>query len=199
MVLNLRVTGQRNAADSAPQDAAATTTAAATTPPATKAPAKAAAPITYAGWVNGGGATIAIVVKEGKAVAYLCDGSRTEAWLQGTAANGELVLQGSGNARLAGTFGNGKAAGSVSTAGRRFTFNVKVVKPPSGLYRATAQALNAVGGWVVFENEGKVEQVGVLNIAGEPQPADPLNLTNNTTDVNGTTVTADQVDPTAGL
>jgi hypothetical protein len=200
MVLNLRVTGQRNAADSAPPDAAAVDTTATTAPPTTKPPAKPAAPVTYAGWVKGGGATIAIVVKEDKAVAYLCDGSRTEAWLQGTADNGELVLKGSGNASLAGTFGNGKAEGSVTASGRRFSFAVKVVKPPSGLYRATAQALDAVGGWVVFEDdEGKVEQVGMLTVGGEQQPAEPLNLDNPTTDVNGTTIPADQVDPTAGL
>jgi len=210
MVLNLRATdaSQRNAAgDQQPDAPAATATAQPgqaepTNAPPTKAPptTAAAAPVTYAGRVKGGAATIAIVVKEAKAVAYLCDGNRTEAWLQGTARNGELILTGSGNARLTGSVAKGVAAGSVTASGRRFTFSVKVVKPPSGLYRATNQALDAVGGWVVFENDnGQVEQVGVMNIEGDPQPADPLDLNNSTTTVDGTTITAGPVDPSAGL
>jgi hypothetical protein len=45
-------------------------------------------PVTYAGNVGGGGASIAIAVKDGKAIAYLCDGATAEAWLQGTAPAG---------------------------------------------------------------------------------------------------------------
>ena len=64
----------------------------ATTAPATAAAATAAKPaaptgpqVTYAGKVGGGRASIAIAVKDGKAIAYLCDGQTAEAWLQGTA------------------------------------------------------------------------------------------------------------------
>ena len=201
MVLNLRVTADspQNTAGEQPE---ATTGPAAEAPPPTTAPpteAPAAPAVTYAGRVNGGAATIAIAVKAGKAIAYLCDGKRTEAWLQGTARNGELVLSGAGNARLTGTFGNGVAEGNVNAAGRRFTFSVKVVKPPSGIYRATANVRNAeiVAGWVVTE-DGE-QQTGVMTVKGEPRPAEPLNLENNTTVVNDTTITANQVDPSAGL
>jgi serine/threonine protein kinase, bacterial len=204
MVLNLRVTSgqQRDAAgEPAPEAPAATATSAPadaappTTPPA-EAPA--AAPATYAGKVTGGAATIAIAVKGDKAVAYLCDGNRVEAWLQGSARNGELVLKGSGNARLSGTFDQKSAEGNVNAAGRRFTFAVRLVKPPSGLYRAAANVTNAeiVEGWIVLEN-GDV--TGTMTRNGVTGPGTPLKLPEATTVVDGTTITASQVDPGAGL
>lgn len=205
MVLNLTATNRnRNNGDNAANagaNATATTTSelgtAPTTAPATAAPTKAppAAQVTYAGRVSGGGATIAIAIKDGKAVAYLCDGNRAEAWLQGTASNGELKLAGSGNATLTGSYGNGVAAGAISATGKKWTFAVGTVKAPSGLYRAAANVRNAriVGGWIVLASG---EQVGVLNVAGEEQPAPPLNTATNTTTVDGTVITANPVDGT---
>src|SRR5438105_2005661 len=40
---------------------------------------------TYAGHVSGGGATVAIALRDGVAIAYVCDGRRIEGWLRGTA------------------------------------------------------------------------------------------------------------------
>jgi serine/threonine-protein kinase len=173
---------------------AAAPTAAAPTAPATTAPAER---VTFAGSTQGGAASIAIAVKDGHAVAYLCDGNRAEAWLQGTATGGALALTGTGNASLTGTYGNGAASGSVTAAGRTWTFSIKEVKPPSGLYRSTATVRNAtvVGGWIVLAN-GK--QVGVLNVAGTPEPAPELALapdgSGGTATVEGTTITAVDVE-----
>ena len=64
--------------------------------------------VTYAGKVTGGKATIAIAVKDGKAVAYLCDGKKTEAWLRGTAVDGELALSGPDEATLSGSYTDGR-------------------------------------------------------------------------------------------
>src|SRR4051812_14089984 len=76
----------------APADPAAPGQAA---PPAA-APAANAFPTeaAYAGRTAGNEATIAIAVKDGKAVAYLCDGKQVEAWLQGTATGAALSLTG---------------------------------------------------------------------------------------------------------
>src|SRR4029453_18626188 len=62
------------------QPSAAQSSAAAEPSPS---PARAAAKVNavWAGEVDGGGATIAISVKDGVAIAYLCDGRRIEAWL----------------------------------------------------------------------------------------------------------------------
>src|SRR4051812_1077135 len=75
-------------------DAAAPPATSAPPPPATSSPpppaTTAAAPTTalraaYAGRVDGGAASIAIAVRDGGAIAYVCDGRRIEAWLLGTA------------------------------------------------------------------------------------------------------------------
>jgi serine/threonine-protein kinase len=153
----------------------------------------AAAQVTYAGKVNSGGATIAIAVTGGKVVAYVCDGRSAEAWLQGSAQNGQLVLTGAGNASLTGTYRDGVASGSVSATGKQFAFSVKSVKPPSGLYRAAANVRNAqvVGGWIVLEDG---TQVGVLRVGNATQPAPTLNTDTNSFLLNDTPVTVGVVD-----
>jgi serine/threonine-protein kinase len=192
MVLNLSVT---NTNDLTAADAVGdATTPAPTTAPAveeTKAPA--AEQITYAGNVDGGAATIAIAVQDGKAVAYLCDGRRTEAWLRGTAENGELLLTGAGNSRLVGSFGDGVAAGDVSASGKTWSFSVKVVKKPSGLYRGTANVRGAQveGTWIVLANG---QQVGIVLVDGVPEPATPANVETGSATVNGEQVEIEAVD-----
>lgn len=160
----------------------------------TASPAPAGPPAgTYAGDVNGGsGASIAIAVRDGRAVAYLCDG-RTEAWLQGDAADGSVDLTGGGHARLTATYAKNRITGTVSAGGTTWTFSVGPVAPPSGLYRATAKVRQAtvVGGWIVLPNG---RQVGVVDIDGRPTTAEPLNTSTLTTTVNNTSVTATPVD-----
>ena len=202
MVLNLTVTKQNpdtseagNVADNALTVAVSTPAAAATTsaPAPTTPPPPENIEITYAGNVSGDGATLAIAIKNGKAVAYVCDGRSAEAWLQGTASGGALDLAGASDAKLTGTFGTGVAAGNVTAAGRQFAFSLTPVTPPSGLYRATANVRGAqlVGGWIVLAN-GK--QVGLMKLAGNTVAAPPLDTASKTTTVDGTPVTARTVD-----
>jgi serine/threonine-protein kinase len=183
-------TAQVGGGDHPPSSATAPapTTTAPTTPPPAPAPPNA----TYAGNVDGGsGASVAIAIKNGQAVAYLCDG-RTEAWLQGN-ASATVALTGAGNATLTGTFAGGKISGSITAAGKTWTFSVGAVAPPSGLYRAAAQVREArvVGGWIVLA-DGR--QVGVVDVDGQPGTAQELNTTTLTSTVNGTTITATAVD-----
>jgi serine/threonine-protein kinase len=187
--------------DAARQDAA--NTVGATTATANASPSAAASPsptapaakvnATWAGTVNGGAATIAISVREGIAVAYLCDGKRVEAWLQGTAAEGKLNLSGPKGATLSGTFGNGKAAGTATAGGKSWTFTAPAVTKPSGLYRAVADVRNAkvVGGWIVLP-DGR--QVGVVTTDGAAAPAPALDLATGTATVDGTAITAKPVE-----
>jgi hypothetical protein len=199
MVLNLNASRTR-AADHAteglgePTAATAPGSSAAATPAPTT-PAVVEAPATYAGNVAGGGATIAIAVKDGQAIAYLCDGRSAEAWLQGSAQAGALALAGGGNAKLVGGFANGVATGTVTAAGREWTFSVGKVEAPSGLYRASADVTNAqvVGGWIVLADG---TQVGTQRQGDQVTPAPRLNLPNKTAVLNGVTVTATQIDGT---
>ncbi|MBB5869605.1 serine/threonine-protein kinase [Allocatelliglobosispora scoriae] len=171
----------------------ATTQAAPTAAASSAAPAPATVNAVWAGSTNGGAASIAISVKDGVAVAYLCDGRRAEAWLQGTAADGKLALTGAKGAALTGTFGGGKATGTVTAAGRTFTFTAPAVSKPSGLYRAVAQVRNAkvVGGWIVLPDGS---QVGVVTTDGEPAPAPPIDPATGAVTVGGEPITAAPVD-----
>lgn len=199
LVVNLNATKRTNDARNAAANAAAaaTTPAAQPTPPAPTTPPAAAVKVTYAGSVEGGAASLAIAVNNGTAIAYLCDGKRAEAWLQGTATVGKLSLTGAGNASIEGTYGNGVASGTVTAAGRTWGFSLKAVRAPSGLYRSTANVRNAtvVGGWIVLA-DGR--QVGVLNFAGTTEPAPQLTIapgaSTGTANVDGTQITAVVVD-----
>jgi hypothetical protein len=188
------------AAASAPATPAPTPapTAEPTTAPTTAPPAKPVS-ATWAGHVKGGGASIAIVARKGVAIAYVCDGGRVEAWLKGTAKDGELALTGKGKSRLTGTFGNGRARGAVRAAGgARWTFDVAVAKKPSGLYRSTRQVRSATvkAGWIVLPDGS---QVGVFTTDGrDPEPAPKLDTASGTAVVDGTTLDATPIDADSG-
>jgi hypothetical protein len=153
------------------------------------------APVTYAGNVGGGGATLAIAVKDGKAIAYVCDGATAEAWLQGTGTGGQLALTGANGASLNATYANGTATGTVTATGRQWTFTVGAVAPPSGLYRANATVANAqiVGGWIVLADG---TQVGTTRKGNAIAPAPRLNTANLSTVFDGATVTVAMIDGT---
>jgi serine/threonine-protein kinase len=163
--------------------------------PATEAPKPAAKPTppgTYAGSVKGGGASVAIAVKGKTAIAYVCDGEKVEAWMQGSAKSTALSLKGKDGAVLTAKYTKGKLSGTVRTAGKEWSFGVKTVKAPSGLYRSARNVRTAkvVGGWIVYEGK----QVGMLDTSGVETPAPPINLTTGTVTINGTSVPAAPVD-----
>ena len=197
LVLSMNAAAKRDAANNAGNigDNPATSAAAPTSAPPTTAAANLKA--TFAGKVDGGAATVAIAVNKGKAIAYLCDGNVTEAWLQGTAADGKLTLTGP-NGTLNGTYTNGRATGDVKAGKKSWHFTAGVVKPPSGLYRSAADVRNAkgVGGWIVLANGS---QVGITSVGGEPKSAQPLNTDSLTSTVDGTALTAAPVDGDTSL
>jgi hypothetical protein len=150
-------------------------------------------PGTYAGSVKGGGASIAIAVKGKTAIAYVCDGKKVEAWMQGSAADGTaLSLKGKGGSKVNATYTDGKLSGTVRAAGKKWSFGVKTVKAPSGLYRSARNVRQAkvVGGWIVYQGN----QVGMLNTDGVETPAPPIDLRTGKVTINGTAVQADAVD-----
>jgi len=149
------------ASSAAAQPASASATAtpspessSATAPAVVTAPAKA----DYAGQVQGGGASIAISIHDGQAIAYVCNGSAIESWYKGTAANGVLIMTGKNHARLSAIYDFGKVTGDVLAHGTDFSFAVGVVHKPSGLYQATAFVRGAKikAGWIVLSNNTKV-------------------------------------------
>jgi hypothetical protein len=138
----------------------------------------------YAGRVDGGAATIAVSVKGDKAIAYICDGKRVEQWLSGTVAGNQVTLAGTGNASLNAEITGNRLAGTVNAKRKNWTFDIKTVKKPSGLYQAAANVRGAevVGSWIVLENG---EQVGVVSTDGEPGPAQAFDTNTGTVEVEG--------------
>ena len=132
--------------------APAPTSASPTATPYAAAPAKA----TYASKVNGGGATIAIVVYNGQVIAYICNGSTIDAWFSGPmSSDGKVTLTGKNQATLAASYGVGEMTGDVTAHGTNFNFSANTTSKSSGagLYRATAK----VGG---NTRQGRLDRAG---------------------------------------
>lgn len=153
-------------------------------PAANPTPARAS----YVGKVAGLDTPIAIAIRDGKAVAYICDGVRVEAWLWGTAADGTLKLASKdGRARLVGVTGNGRSQGTFWLGKRKWAYTATAAKKPSGLYRATAQVRGALyqASWIVDQN-GK--QTGLLDKDATAGPVPPLTPGTDVT-IEGASVT----------
>jgi serine/threonine-protein kinase len=195
MLLNVDAKRDRDAkraAGSAPTPTASATLATAppTTPPPTTAPPSPGPQVTFAG--SAGSGSIAIAVRDGHVVAYLCDGHTAEAWLQGTVTDsGAITMSGARNASLTGTITGGLASGTVTAVGRQWTFTARTVTAPSGLYRAAAQVRGAqvVGGWIVLATG---EQVGMIDFGDHEEGAPPLQGT--AANLGGTAATAVRLD-----
>ena len=119
---------------------------------------------------------IAITVDGGRAKAYVCDGKKIEAWLQGTAKDGTVELTGRKGARLSGKLVGDAVEGTVVLAGYpEWTFSAGATKSTrAGIYRASAGG--ATTGWIVRDDAGR-EQVGMLRDAtGAERTAPPLDV-----------------------
>jgi hypothetical protein len=175
------------AAAAAPGEPAAAEPALAEPPPAEPAVVEKA----YTGRSAGNEVTVAIAVKNGKAVAYACDGKKIEAWLEGTLTGDSLSLSGK-TSSITATLDDKASFGTVTVDGKEWPFSAKGVASPAGLYegRGNVDGVAARVGWIVQE-DGSV--TGVENAGGSPKPAaalDPTNLGATMSDGSPVTVTA---------
>jgi serine/threonine-protein kinase len=158
----------------------------------TPSPTEPEVSITYVGYVDGGGASVAVVVTGDEAIAYVCDGDSVEAWLEGSATDGELDLTGDGGS-LTATNDDSQATGEASLGDNTWTFTVEAVDPPEGLYRfadTIAGGAEVVGGWIVLPDG---TQVGVLDVDGETRSAPALDLVTGEVTIDGTAVTPERL------
>src|ERR1700712_1423678 len=88
--------------------------AAPSTSPAGDAPARG----NYTGKVDEKEASVAVTVRDGHALAYVCDGKKIEAWLQGSTTGGKLDLRGAHDSRLTATVGAKSVTGTVVARGK---------------------------------------------------------------------------------
>ncbi|MFI1683101.1 hypothetical protein [Streptomyces sp. NPDC020607] len=159
--------------------------------PATKAPAKA----DYAGRTDDDTSAVSISVRDGKAVAYYCDGRDTESWLKGNVEDdGSMRLTGKHGAKLEGQITGKEVRGTVDVDKQTRKFTADQAVKPSGLYRATTEVRGAKldGAWIVLP-DGR--QVGILKRGDEPEKAPRLDPGTGTVRVDGDVLTARPVTP----
>jgi hypothetical protein len=179
-----------------PEGTAPATTAAATpTPTATATEAATGAggfEGTYAGRTAGGEATVAIAAKDGRAVAYLCDGRRLEAWLQGSVSGNQLTLSGRGGS-INGTLRGNALFGTIELGGKSWPYSAQPAERPAGLYRAdaTVRGVQRRIGWIVLQ-DGR--QVGVESAGTTTSAAPTLDAERREATVDGVRVEAESVD-----
>jgi hypothetical protein len=165
--------------------APATTQAPPTTPPL---PAEAA----YAGRTAGNEATIAIAVKDGRAVAYLCDGKKIEAWLEGTVEGSALSLTAAGGATVTGRLTDGAVFGQAAVKGKQWPYSAALATPPAGTYRGRVSVAGVQKriGWNVLP-DGSV--TGIVSDTNGAAPAPPLDPAARTASLDGVPVDVELV------
>jgi hypothetical protein len=168
-----------------------------TTPPPSLSPSKPPAPnADYAGRTDDDSSAVAVSLRDGKAIAYFCDGHDKESWLKGDVKDdGSMKLTGKNGAALNGTLkGNKLIRGTVDIAGGHYPFTADKAIKPSGLYRATATVRGAKidGGWIVLPGG---RQVGILDRDGEPGAAPRIDPASGAVTVDGQQLTARPVTP----
>jgi hypothetical protein len=162
-------------------------------PPSPSIPSSVTA--TYASRVRDSGTVVAMTVRGGDAIAYVCDGRRLEAWLRGKIYPEGLVRLQGPEGILTGSVQGTSVVGAASLDEESlFAFRAPVVQAPSGLYRATSTVRGArlVGGWIVLPSG---DQVGVVSLAQAPRPAPPLDPAAGAVTVDGVRVPVAPADP----
>jgi hypothetical protein len=89
----------------------------------------------FTGPVTGGGATVAVSVRGGKAIGFVCTTSGTATWLSGAAGAGLLQLSGPGRAQLTGSYLDHRATGRAQAHGVQYRFAIPRVHR-AGLHAA---------------------------------------------------------------
>ncbi|MGW0704395.1 hypothetical protein ACWD4G_00165 [Streptomyces sp. NPDC002643] len=174
---------------------------------ATPSPTKAAPPPSptpppdadYAGRTDDDSAAVSLSLRDGRAVAYFCDGRAKEAWLKGDVEDdGGMKLTSKDGAELNGTLEDGRVRGTVDIDGQEYGFTADETAEPAGLYRARADVRGAEvdGGWIVLPGG---DQVGIVKRDGRPAPAPEIDLGTGTgagtVTIDGRRLTARPVTP----
>ena len=144
----------------------------------------------YSGRSSGNEVTLAVDTQGGKAVAYVCNGKSIEAWLQGSVSGNQVTLTGNNGAGLSGSLSGLDMFGTVTPrAGQAFPFAAELSPHPAGVYQAriVVNGLATRIGWAVLPDG---TQAGVAVAGTVRSPAPPLDLSDRSFSVDGTSFTA---------
>ncbi|GGN43306.1 hypothetical protein [Streptomyces fuscichromogenes] len=194
---------ERSPSPSAPSRTAATATA--TASPSSPSPSLSLPPspapskisdASYAGRTDDDSSSVAVSVRDGRAIAYFCDGHSKESWLKGRVnPDGSMRLTGGHGAVLNGTVEDDRRVrGAVDLDGGHYSFTARRAVKGTGLYRATATVRGAKvdGGWIVLA-DGR--QVGIVDRDGTPSAAPRIDPETGAVTVDGQQLTASPVVP----
>jgi hypothetical protein len=173
-----------SAADGGTSSVPAATPSAGPAEPSSPVPTPSPTPVAtigvFAGKDSGGGpATVAVVVSDGAAKAYVCDGEDLEAWLNGPVGADELDLRSESGARLTGEIAGDVVSVRFERPGLFIDFRATRSKAPAGVYQAKIQenGQDVVFGWAVLPDGS---QVGIENNRGSRSRAPQLNTGEST-------------------
>ena len=156
----------------------------------------------FVGMVTGGGSAIAISIRNGRAIAYFCNGKTMDAWMSGVLANGKLMLTGKRGAHAEVNITPGHAQGMVMVNGTPHAFSVTTATRPAGLFRSIAvvNGTPVKAGWIVLASGAKIGSLEVNPNSAAPvtQAAPPLDLATLTAVDDGVTITATPIDANTG-
>jgi hypothetical protein len=146
----------------------------------------------FTGRTSTAGIGLSIVVDNGVATAYVCDGQTLEAWLSGTVAGDVVQMSGEDGASLDGTLNQQGLSGTISTTAGQIPFLAGTAGPPAGVYRAEIElgGTDTYIGWAVLADG---TQLGVIDTRDGGLPAPPLDLGTSTFQLNGQTYQAERV------
>jgi hypothetical protein len=118
---------------------------------------------------------VAIAIKGDRAAGYLCDGNKTEAWLEGTVTGDQLDLRGKKGAALTGVLFRDVTFtfGRVTINSQQTQYRAELAQKPAGLYESRVDGFTNRIGWIVLPDGS---QVGIRNVNGERSPAPKLDL-----------------------
>jgi TIR domain len=127
----------------------------------------------FAGRAGTPGIGVAVMVDDGKATAYVCDGQNFDAWLQGTIDGARVRMTGENGSFLSGTYNDHSLTGVITTPHMRIPFLAGATNPPAGVYQAE---IEVEGGdtyvsWAVVSTDA---QFGVTATGDSRQPAPVL-------------------------
>ncbi|MEU9184443.1 hypothetical protein AB0D14_07725 [Streptomyces sp. NPDC048484] len=189
-------TGSDSPADAVSASPAPTATATPGKPSPSPSPSKSAVPNgDYAGRTDDDSSAVAVSLRDGKAVAYFCDGRDQESWLKGDVeADGSMRLKGEEGQVLTGELAGKRISGKVDMGQRKYGFTADKSLKPSALYRATDTVADTKidGGWILLQDDS---QVGILKRDGKAGPAPRIDPDSGAVTVDGKQLTASPVTP----
>jgi hypothetical protein len=135
----------------------------------------------YGGKVSGSDAFIAVVARDGHALAYVCDGQTMAEWFSGTlSSDGTLEVTNKDGAHLHATLTSEHATGTFTpTGGQPLSFTAPPASGDAGLYRGTGtlHGERLVAGWIILSAS---QQRGAIR-EGEKVVAGPALTTSQPT------------------